>query len=252
MVRACWVVAALAGCAFNPAPPIATDGPPLVDAAGDAPIDAAPQPPSFTASAVTSQEDAALVTLPVTIPDGAGRFLIVAVQLGAGCNDMIPSVVSVLYDSVALAQLATISGTPCGAGSRSDQWHLVAPATGTHNVVVALSGNADSVHVGALAFAGVNQVTPVRGTATASGAGESSSVVIASSVDDLVVNTVGDGNSVSGPGTGQTQRYLRNVDSSNTLNNSAASTAPGASSVAMAWKFGANDEFQTISTSLRP
>lgn len=257
MVRACWVsLVVIAGCEFNPAAPITIDGTTevVVDADPGGFSDAAGlQLPSFAAAAVISRKKAANVTLPLTIPSGSERFLIVSVQLGTNCFSSAPNVVSVRYNGVALAQLATISGTPCGlGGTRSDQWQLVDPATGTHDVVVTLSNEADTVHCGALAFTGVNQTTPVRATAKASGAGDSSSVTVASAVDDLVVNTVGQGNSIEAPGVGQTERFLHNVNSFNTLNNSAASTAPGASMVTMTWTFGMDDEFQTISSSLRP
>jgi hypothetical protein len=70
-------------------------------------------------------------------------------------------------------------------------------------------------------------------------------------VGDLVVNTVGQGTSITAASSG-TQRFVNNVDGSNTLNNSGGSTAPGAASVTMTWNFGGSDEWQTISSSLQP
>lgn len=52
---------------------------------------------------------------------------------------------------------------------------------------------------------------------------------------------------------GQTPVFLQNASSSNTLDNSAASTAPGAAPVtAMDWIFGSTDEWQMIAASLGP
>ena len=225
-----------------------------IDAPIDAGADAMPPTAAFAAAAVMSANGASSLTYPLTIPAGSDRFLLVSVQLGTNCPaGVVPNITSVAYNGVALTQLATIVGTPCGmTTTRSDQWQLVAPATGTHNVVVSLGGQAQSVHSGAMAFTGIDPSTPVRSSMKASGTGASSTVTVVSASGDLVVNTVGQGTSITAPGSGQTQRYLHNSDSSNTLNNSAGSTAPGAAMVTMTWTFGAVDEWQTISTSLRP
>jgi hypothetical protein len=76
---------------------------------------------------------------------------------------------------------------------------------------------------------------------------------VTSAAGDLVVNTVGVGSSVVSPGGGATQRFVNNVDSSNTLNNSGASTAPGAAGTkTMTWNVVTSDVWQTISSSLQP
>jgi hypothetical protein len=70
-------------------------------------------------------------------------------------------------------------------------------------------------------------------------------MVIASDPTDLVVDTIGQGTGIDSPGSGQTSRFVRNVDTTNTQNNTAASTAPGASSLALTWNFtGMPDEWQ--------
>ncbi len=192
---------------------------------------------------------------------GTDRVLIVSV--GLGINDCggttVPTVSGVTYFGVALTRITSIVGTPCGANTtRSEQWRLIDPATGTNNVVVTLSAatvSGQTIHSGAMAFSGVDQTTPVRAFAAASGTGTSSTVTVTSAVGDMVVNTVGQGNIITAPGGGQTQRFLNNVSNSTTINNSAGSTAPGAaSSVAMTWTFGSTpvDEWQTISSSLQP
>lgn len=208
---------------------------------------------SFVATAEANAGAVASLTYPLTIPAGTDRALIVSVQLGSNCATAVPTVSGVTYAGVALTRIRTIAGTPCGlATTRSEQWRRIAPATGTNNIVVTLSAATGfTIHSGAMAFTGVAQTTPVRASAAARGTGTSSTVTVTSAVDDMVVNTVGHGCGITAAG--QTQRFLNNVSCGNTLDNSAGSTAAGAApSVAMTWTFGVSDEWQTISSSLRP
>lgn len=217
-------------------------------------VDASIQVPAFVVATSAANANAASLSYPLTIPQGTNRFLLVSVQIGVTCPAILaPVITSVSYAGASLTPITQILGTPCGlVTTRSAQWGLVAPAAGASNVVITLAGIGQTVHSGALAFTGINQATPVRASQTASGTGTSSTVTTSSSAGDLVVNTVGQGNSITAPGGGQTQRYVRNVNTSNTLNNSAASTAPGAAMLTMTWTFGSADEWQTISSSLRP
>ncbi len=219
----------------------------------DAPPDAF-VPPQFVAQAYTSGAAVTSVRYSLTVPPGSGRFLIVTVQLGSMCAGTVPDVTSVAYDGVPLARITSITGTPCGmTTTRSDQWQLIAPAVGAHDVAVVLAGSALTVHSGALAFAGIDQTTPVRATAIARGAGTASTVTVNTAPGDLVVDTVGQGSKILAPGAGQTQRFLDNISGSDTLDNAAASTAIATGPTAtMIWTFAASDEWQTIATSLQP
>lgn len=230
--------------------PDATTGP---DARPDAPPDAK-LPPAFAAVANARGSGVASLTYSLAIPPGAGLFLLVSVQLGSNCTAAVPGVTGVTYSGLALTRITTIVGTPCGMSTtRSDQWQLVAPPDGVHDVVVTLAGNADTVHSGALAFTGIDQTTPVRASAIARGNSAKSSVDVVSQPGDLVVNTVGQGDSIVAPGGGQTERFKRNATGDNTLDNSAASTAPAAgTTTTMIWTFSIVDEWQTISSTLKP
>ncbi len=208
---------------------------------------------SFAAAANSSTTGISTVSYPLTIPAGANRFLIVSAQLGSNCAGSSPTVASITYAGVALTPITSVVGTPCGPATRSEQWQLVAPATGSNNVDVTLSAAAPSLHSGVMAFTGVDQTTPVRAFASASGSTAAASVTVASAANDIVVNTVGEGRLITGPGAGQTQRFLKNGSNGTTLDNSAGSTAPGAASVTMTWTFGGGaDEWQSISSSVRP
>jgi hypothetical protein len=211
-------------------------------------------PPRFESATNASSAGSASLSYAFTVGDASDRFLLVSVHIGTDCFERNPATTTVTYLDVPLELVASIVGTPCGMNTtRSEHWKLVAPPVGTGNVVITLESGASTIHSGALAFTGVNQSTPVREFQTASGNGTSSSMIIASDPTDLVVDTIGQGTGIDAPGSGQTSRFVRNVDTTNTQNNTGASTAPGARSVALTWNFtGMPDEWQAIATSLQP
>ena len=227
-----------------------------VDAPADVMVDAPINPPFLVNALFGNTEDASTLTYPMTVPPGANRYMIVSVQLGSDCHVLEPDISSVTFDGIPLTQLATITGTPCGmTTTRTDQWVLVAPPTGTFPILVTLSAvTAYSVHSGALAFANVNQTTPVRMSVNATESGTGSFLAIPSTLGDLVVTTVGyGGNFITGAGTDQTIAFNDSEGGGDTLDNAAASTQPGVSpSVAAFWSGGSNDEWQLIGTSLEP
>jgi len=247
LVRTRWIATffSLMACgSVNSTPPI--DAP-------DQPIDAAPVPPVLVGTAKMHSANVATLTVPMTVPDGSDRFLIVTVGIGSGCKDPIQIVLSASYAAMPLARLDAISGTKCGPnGARSEQWRMVAPPVGTNDVIVKLSDPGLTVHVGALAFSGVNQASPVRASKTDSGSGADASVTVASAVGDLVVASVGQGGMIVSPGSGQNPAFIDNATGANTLDNTAASIALGAApTVTMDWSFQGVDEWQMVVSSLR-
>ncbi len=206
-----------------------------------------------TASAAHTSGSASSLSYPLDLPDGPDRILLVSVMVGANCDAPTITVSGVAYAHIALTRIAAIVGTPCDLNTTStEQWLLVAPPVGTGDVDVSLTGKAPSLHVAAMAFAGVNQQTPVRASSTARGDGLGSTVSVGSAAGDLVVNVVGQGNRIIAPSGDATLRFVDNASSSTTLDNSAGSTSDGGSVVTSIWSFGSPDEWQTISTSLRP
>lgn len=236
----------------------------LIDAApGGAPDAALVVPPDavrgvspvLVASVSTRTTGTSSLSFLLTVPPGVDRFLIVSAAIGSACGDpSVATVTGVTYGGVPLNRIDAVTGTPCDAKvTRSEQWQLVAPAMGTNEVLVTLSGPGLTLHGGALLFTGSNQVTPVRASMTGRGASTEASVVVPSAIGDLVVSTVGQGDSIVSTGLGQTSVSVLNAGGSNTLDNSAASTAPGAAPVvAMDWRFAISDEWQMIVSSLQP
>jgi hypothetical protein len=193
------------------------------------------------------------MTLTLEVPPGDARFLLAAVHAGKSCTDAIPTVLQVDADGTRLTPLGAVAGTVCGTGSRSEHWALVAPPVGTVDVTFQLDGPATSLHAMAIVLDDVDQVTPVRGSETNSGQGTASSVMVDSGEGDLVIDTVGQGGLIMGPGSGQDVVLMKNMTASTTLDNSGASKKRGVDGgVTMVWNFDLNDEWQTVATSIRP
>jgi hypothetical protein len=220
------------------------------------PIDSPPGDPDFVVEAHAFGGQVDNLHYILQVPGGVmNPYLIVVVSIPSDCSatSVTAQISSISYDGVALAPVKTLLGTACQSGStRMEQWGVVAPQAGQHEVVVQLDRAAQyTVHSGALVFKNVNQTTPVRSTAALGGVGTQSSLDVASMPNDLVVNTVGHGGGIAS--TAQTIRYVQNVNSGNSLNNSAASTAVATAAItSMSWTFVDNDEWQTISATLRP
>ena len=122
-----------------------------------------------------------------------------------------------------------------GAGNiRSEQWKLSNPAAGTHDVVVTLTGVTNTTIVGgAVSFTGAHPTTAsLTGTqGTATGANTSPTVNAASSVGDIVIDTLAiyvSGAALSA-GASQTERWNLGATEG------AGSTEAGSGTATMSW-----------------
>lgn len=210
--------------------------------------------PAVIAAQGAHAMDVAGLTYPVEIVDGEARVLLVSLHAGGACGDPAPAAIGVSYGGAPLVRIATLTGTPCGPGATvTEQWLLVAPPVGVADVALTLAPTPHVVHSTALSLTGVDPAAPVRNIATGSGTGLASTVTVLSAPGDLVVNAVCQGDGIAAPGGAESLLRIDNVDNSHTLNNSAVSIAPGAApAVTSTWSFTAQDEWQTIATSLRP
>lgn len=110
---------------------------------------------------------------------GANRILVVGTRE--------PAVSGVTYNGVALTKAISSSG---GSGVDSAIWYLIAPATGTNNIVVSATANMVCY---ASSWTGVDQVSPIEATAQDSTAYASnpSSLAIGASASSVVVDMIG-------------------------------------------------------------
>jgi hypothetical protein len=130
-------------------------------------------------------------------------------------------------------------------------WYLLAPATGTNNVVITYTGSATQISAGSVSLTGAAQTTPVSGCATATASSNAPSVAVTSArgslvLDGVVFGTTGLGNSKEG--TGQTERFNKE-QTNHTL---FGSTEAGATSVTMSWAVASSNPWVQIGFSIAP
>jgi hypothetical protein len=119
------------------------------------------------------------------------------------------TVTTVSYNGTTLTNLAsaTIDATP----NRSEVWYLLnTTVTGSHTVSVTMGGPAGGVGVGAISFTGVDQVSPIDASSTASGLGNPTGSITtvadnAFLVEGCLINT--SSATSLGPNSGQTQKW---------------------------------------------
>lgn len=161
---------------------------------------------------------------------GEGRALIVGVTMVEDAS----SVSSVTYNGDALTLIGSAQRVSGGSGNvRVEQWKLANPDAGTHDIVVTLSGGVTTLVGGAVSFTGAHPDTAgLTGTqATATGASTAPTVNAASSVGDVVVDTMGIYNSGAALSAGASQTERWNVGATE----GCGSTEPGAGAATMSW-----------------
>lgn len=197
--------------------------------------------------AATRCASAATCSLSVTVGAGSNRALVVLASatntVGVGApalsgSQTYGSAVLVKQDEV----LGAASSGPCATDPRIDTFTLTAPTVGTANVTVNYASSAVSIFLGAIVLTGVNQVTPIRSFSGPTRNSGNISTAVASANNDLVIDLVTNGTSISSPGAGQTQAWNNEVDASTCANNFASSyEASTGNSVTMSWTANAGD-----------
>ncbi len=162
---------------------------------------------------------------------GSEPLMLVGISFG---RDEFESVSSVTYNGTNLTLVgAQDHSQPDRA--RVEIWSLVAPDTGTYDVVVNLTG---SIHrgasIGVMTFNGVDQTSALGTFGSAEGTSAAPSATIASATGELVFGVVAfDSTSDQdlSPGAGQTEYWDLFIDRAN----GAGSTEAGAASVVTSW-----------------
>ena len=115
--------------------------------------------------------------------------------------------------------------------SRVELWYLVAPPTGTSNIVAKFDGGTDAIG-GATSWTAVDQASPLGAAVFSSGEGGTAGVSVASAADEVVVDALATVDiETRTAGTGQTERWNLGEDDLG----GAGSSAPGAANVDMSW-----------------
>lgn len=199
------------------------------------------------ATSSTSGASVSSLTFSHTVGSGAERMLIVGVALRKNG----PVVSSVTYGGVGLTLIA--SQLDGGADHRAELWYLLAPTSGTANIVVTLSATVDAT-AGAISFAGVNQTAPLGSVAGSQGTDQTPSVTIVSAVGEVVADVMsanGDSGAVA-VGANQTQQWNQNTGTSDANEFGAQSTEAGAASVTMSWSLTNANKWAILAVPIKP
>jgi hypothetical protein len=168
---------------------------------------------------------------------------------GATC-----SISSMTYNAVALTNIGSTSVNDGSATLRVNQRQLVAPATGSNTFQVNFGGGgADcaDLAISAVSMTGVDPTTPIGTQASANGTGNTLSVNVTSTTDELVVDSFSSQwLGVFSVGAGQTQRA--NVQGSNGFLRHGSSTEAGAASVTMSWTTSGGPVWVIAGTPFKP
>ncbi len=191
-----------------------------------------------------------VTTVPFTVT-GTNNVLIVGVSMNISGNTG-ATVSSVTYNGTAL----TLAGAHNDAGNteRVEIWYLVAPATGTHNIVANYSSGVGVV-VGATNVTGADQTSPIRGFTSGDGAAAAIATLnVPSANGDVVVDTlaIAGTDSVTAYGPTQTQAWASSSGATATDVYGSGSTRAGAASVPLSETFNATSNFSVGAVSVRP
>jgi hypothetical protein len=194
----------------------------------------------------------ATLTISHTTGSGADRLMLVGISF---VNDELETVSSVTYNGVALTLVGSVASSD---DARVEIWRLIAPPSGTYNVVITFSAPlARAAEAGVMTFTGVHQTTPLGTFASASlqctAPCADPSVNVTSAVNELVFDTVACETCTSFTvGAGQTQRWnLAPLDGPRP-SPGAGSTEPGAATVTMSWTVGTDDHWAIGGVSIKP
>jgi prepilin-type N-terminal cleavage/methylation domain-containing protein len=161
---------------------------------------------------------------------GSNRLMLVGVSFN---NDNSETVTSVTYNGVAL----TLEGTETNSDdARVELWSLVAPDTGTHNVVITFSAAlAQQAVAGVMTFTGVDQSTPLGSFYSSQGDDTTTASLDITSADgEFVYAVIAAEYDALTAGSGYSEQW--NMSLSGTKTNGAGGTTNcGAATVPMSW-----------------
>jgi hypothetical protein len=195
-----------------------------------------------TAPAVVTSSNNTVNSLTFAFNNVAGTLLVVNVATGNPNDGGTLTVTGVTYNGVALTKAVSkghdlIGGTP--GHSETSQWWLLAPATGSHNVVVTVTNhlggsNVGTILAGAVSFVGHDPTTPIGVVASNAEDGAATTTarttLTGTTAGNFLLNAVGVGGATGTPS--QTQLWLDNDNggsASGNFGSSYVTASPGGS-----------------------
>jgi len=217
----------------------------------DARVEAAPEEMVVESTSSAVGESVSTLSWSHAAGSGVNRILIVSVSFRAADKS---SISSITYGGNDLTLIGTARSPDKKQKYRVSMYYLIAPGTGSADVVITFSGDAVLVVAGAISVTHVDQTDPYRAFAWAADKSTSPSVSIESADGEIVVDTLGTKEKASPAtvGSGQTERWNAYTDTSDKHDTlGAGSTGPGASSVTMSWTLGVAQDWVIGAVSLR-
>ncbi|MFU8844108.1 MAG: Calx-beta domain-containing protein, partial [Bacteroidales bacterium] len=184
------------------------------------------------------------ITLSHTTGSGSDRLLLV------GVSNKERDVTSVTYNGVAMTFLGKEMSVK---NAYTHIYYMVAPPSGTFNVVVTFSGAiGKGAIVGAMTFTGVNQTTPLGAYASLRAKTATPTLDVPSRSSDLVFNVAAIRNkNLTGVGTGQTLRW--NLPTGSEMRGGGTTKPGGAgTSTTVSWTASGSDDWSMSGVSVRP
>lgn len=179
-----------------------------------------------------------------------GSNLVLVVGVGTSvAGGAIPS--GVTYNGVALTFIDnSANGNP---NTNTSLWYLVAPATGTHDVVVTTAVNA-AMSAGATSLTGVDQTSPLGITGKENATNRYPSLVIATGTDNSWIVDVlsADGYVPTTTGTNQTARWDEAVPSVGFTPAGSTETTTTTGNYTMSWDMTISDQYSHVAAEFKP
>ena len=181
-------------------------------------------------SGTTASDTASSITVSHTTGSGSNRLMLVGISYN---NDDYETVTGVTYNGTSLTQVGTVNNSD---DARVCIYSLVAPDSGTHNVIINFS---DALNDGAIAgvvtFTGVDQSTPLGTFVSSTGEDSTQATVnIPSESGELIFGVASaEYDAFTTASSGQTVHWNRTISGDDT--NGAGGTDGGAPTVAMTW-----------------
>ncbi|MDD1670164.1 MAG: hypothetical protein LUQ67_02430 [Methanomicrobiales archaeon] len=180
---------------------------------------------------------------------GTDRLMLVGFSIN---DDEHETVSSITYNGATLTKVGYIDNSRSGGNdARVEIWRLIAPATGTHDVVITFSAPlAEQAVAGVMTFTGVDQTTPLGPFASKENDPSPATVTVSSATGELVFGVIADEYEPITTDSGQTERWNIHAGSSDTYG--AGSTKAGASSVTLKWTVGSDAHWAAGGVSIKP
>jgi CSLREA domain-containing protein len=204
-------------------------------------------------TASTGSTETASMTISHTT-SGTDRLMLVGVSINNNNDEEVVSPSGITYNGVALTRVGFVIHQGSGGNDgRVEIWRLLAPATGTHNVVVNFTADLNQPAIaGVMTFTGVDQTTPLGAFASNYGTSNAASVSVTSAVDETVF-AVMSGETVTSVATDApaAEQWNLSVVGSLITHYGAGATEDGAATTTVDWSLGSSDYWAAAGVSIK-